>query len=425
MGKPEVTTRGGSRRGFAAGTALLAGVGLVGMLHAAFVSESDIGAVQAPTSTLVQQFSADVQLPKPPTHSAISADGRVAFFVVGGENGRAATLAIYRWEQGLGLAHLTDSLPAAVEASSVALLTPLTVSSDGRTLGLAVESSTGRNLLVWQEGIGFRSAPLPRLADPITLSLASTGERLLLSGGAKNGSGEVFVLSLAAPPQQPEPVLRLEPLASLPKGVTTVGGEAGLTTISSRDENVTLATWGLRLPVNGYDIDQDGGTDLLTFYRDAESTVFRGYLLSGARGVVPQSPASLVSMVAWRFGESRSLPAPGDYNGDGTLDLAVFIPGATETWEGKRHNWHIAFGSPTGGVLGRFPESITPWSLSWGWAENGAIPVPADYDGDGRTDIALYGPTTGRWHLLLSREGFHVAAAQAEKASGGIVIRHG
>ena len=38
---------------------------------------------------------------------------------------------------------------------------------------------------------------------------------------------------------------------------------------------------------------------------------------------------------------------------------------------------------------------------SWGWST--ALPVPADYDGDGTTDLAVYHPATGDWYVLKSR----------------------
>jgi hypothetical protein len=38
--------------------------------------------------------------------------------------------------------------------------------------------------------------------------------------------------------------------------------------------------------------------------------------------------------------------------------------------------------------------------VSWGGGT--AIPVPGDYDGDGKTDPAVYFPSTGQWWILYS-----------------------
>jgi hypothetical protein len=42
--------------------------------------------------------------------------------------------------------------------------------------------------------------------------------------------------------------------------------------------------------------------------------------------------------------------------------------------------------------------------VMWGGAEDD-IPVPADYDGDKRADLAYFRPSTGTWHVLLSSGG--------------------
>jgi hypothetical protein len=36
------------------------------------------------------------------------------------------------------------------------------------------------------------------------------------------------------------------------------------------------------------------------------------------------------------------------------------------------------------------------------WGGTGYQAIRGDYDGDGKTDLAIYQPTTGNWYILLS-----------------------
>jgi hypothetical protein len=75
-----------------------------------------------------------------------------------------------------------------------------------------------------------------------------------------------------------------------------------------------------------------------------------------------------------KFGKKHSIPVPGDFNGDGKTDLAFFVS-STGFWKVRGQLRITDFGVP------------------------GDIPVPGDYDGDGATDIALFRPLTGTWHF--------------------------
>ncbi|MGH7263375.1 MAG: FG-GAP repeat domain-containing protein, partial [Candidatus Rokuibacteriota bacterium] len=77
------------------------------------------------------------------------------------------------------------------------------------------------------------------------------------------------------------------------------------------------------------------------------------------------------------------LPAPGDYDGNGKANIAIFR-GATGSW----------FIATETGVVGPIP-----------FGSPGDTPVPADYDGDGRTDLGVYRAATGQWTLMLSTIG--------------------
>jgi hypothetical protein len=100
------------------------------------------------------------------------------------------------------------------------------------------------------------------------------------------------------------------------------------------------------------DFDGDGVTDI---------AVFR-----------PSNGVWLVRDVGnFSWGASGDVPVPGDYDGDGSADVAVFRP--------STGNWIIR------GVGTQF------------WGNPGDVPVPANFDGDEDVDVAVYRPSNGRW----------------------------
>src|SRR5436190_3079638 len=104
------------------------------------------------------------------------------------------------------------------------------------------------------------------------------------------------------------------------------------------------------------------------------------------------------SFSAVEWGLPGDLRVPADYDGDGIKDIAV--------WRPSNGNWYILRSSD--GMI---------WQLRWGQttpSRRGGIkdvPVPGDYDGDGIDDIAIWRPTEGRWYVLTSKTGFYPSSA--------------
>ena len=75
-----------------------------------------------------------------------------------------------------------------------------------------------------------------------------------------------------------------------------------------------------------------------------------------------------------QFGREGAIPVTGDFDGDGTTEVAVFINGV----------WYIDLNG----------DGI--WDEKDLWArlgQEGDVPITGDWDGDGKTDIGIFGPS--------------------------------
>jgi hypothetical protein len=110
-------------------------------------------------------------------------------------------------------------------------------------------------------------------------------------------------------------------------------------------------------------------------------------------GATPNSPATFYfsnseGFTFYEFGLSKDLVAPGDYDNDGRTDVAVVREGATPT---DILQWYIRL-SGSGGAVANYGFGLT----------GSDVLVQNDYDGDGKTDIAVWRNTDGHYYILNS-----------------------
>ncbi|MFH1477069.1 MAG: TIGR03768 family metallophosphoesterase [Verrucomicrobiota bacterium] len=143
-----------------------------------------------------------------------------------------------------------------------------------------------------------------------------------------------------------------------------------------------IARLGVPLQLGGHDYDGDGKSDLTAF--NAEYGVFSMFL-SGDNYVRTIAPIPL-NVNPSAIGVQ---PIPGDFDGDGKADPAVYDPIACQ--------WLVLYSS----------QSNALYTLAIGDAS--CVPVSGDFDGDGKADPALYSAAAGQMAVWFSDSGYAVA----------------
>lgn len=166
-----------------------------------------------------------------------------------------------------------------------------------------------------------------------------------------------------------------------------VKNSSGVDKISGHSDGITRQRFGLRasdVPVIG-DYDGDGLDDLAVFRPSTQFWYVRNS--SGTDRMTGNGDG----ITRFRFGTSSDdIPVPADYDGDGVTDIAVRNPASKE--------WRIRNSSGIDHLSGR-TDGITRRTFG---SRQEDIPVRGDFDGDGKDDIAVRRPSTYYWYVLNS-----------------------
>lgn len=140
--------------------------------------------------------------------------------------------------------------------------------------------------------------------------------------------------------------------------------------------------WGLATDkaVTG-DFDRDGIADLAVIRTTAQGLAW--HIRQSRNG----------GLRTFNFGVAGDKPVLGDFDGDGATDVAL----TRNTPEGKAWYFLLSGFDSAGQTYSQFTATL------FGTAED--IPAVEDFDGDGKTEVGFFRPSSGFWYFLRSSDG--------------------
>lgn len=168
-----------------------------------------------------------------------------------------------------------------------------------------------------------------------------------------------------------------------------VKNSSGDNTNSERADGIQRQIFGRNasdIPVPA-DYDGDGRTDFAV----RRTSNYTWYVLNSSGSNFNSENEDGIQRIV--FGKNESdVPVSGDFNGDGYDDFAI--------WRESNATFYVK-NSDGSNFNSEREDGIQRIELG----QSGDIPVTADYDGDGITDVAVRTPDTFTWNIIQSSDG--------------------
>jgi hypothetical protein len=309
-----------------------------------------------------------------------------------------------------------DNLLRTINPTDGSTISEVTITLQGQTVlwgnGLARHPLTGKlfALLTLDNGSGQ-----PRSARELVTINPSTGAATSIGNTGRNFAGLAFVSDgtlygvtgdgsgggQGSPPANPESLFTLNTTTGAATSPRFLGnGDAGETIAFNPDDGRIYHASGLDTPIFESFVPPSGaitniplsGAGLADLF---EATAFTFF----------QDGAFLMGDLAGNF---MRITTGGDVTVLGFMDHVAkglaFVPKQPSDFDGDVRTDTAVYQRSTGdwSIVG----STNGFSQQLAFGGTGFVPVTGDYDGDGRTDTAVYQTSTGHWFFVGSTSGF-------------------